>query len=581
MKIYKTLFLGLGLIALSSCSDFLNQTSPSELDNESTFNNAYYTELALNKVYGSLTQDQTYSNFLPIIAGTNTDCELIDGLGTDASNTSSERGNMNYNANPGWSQLSKVWDAMYGVIENANLVVDGINNSQLIQQAGATRTSMMRFRAEAMTLRAMIYFDLIRLFGDIPFKTESSNSDLSNVYIGKADRDDIMDELIIELEEAIGYLPWAGEDGYTTEHVSKGYAHALLANIAMTRAGYAIREQAKDGYITGDNSDATYPTQRCSDTKRRELFELAEKHLAAVVSSGKHKLNPSVEEYWRLINIGQLDQTYQENLFEIPMGLNKSGELGYTIGYRINGASSLFGPKGNSSGKLKLTAPYYLSFGEGDIRRDLTCAISQLSTDKNTKVFKEYMLGNAPFGLYCGKWDYRKMMENSEWYAAVLASDQKVCSGINVVKMRYPQVLLMYAEACNELGDDATARKYLNEVRNRVNLEDVKSSGNDLRKDIRLERRLELAWEQNRLYDIRRWTDDNGKKVISNLLGTNGTFVKYNTDAATRDLYEWENQGEASNKGAGFDENRDMVFPIPLYEITMSNGSIVQNPGWN
>ena len=44
-----------------------------------------------------------------------------------------------------------------------------------------------------------------------------------------------------------------------------------------------------------------YPTQRCSDAKRRELFELAEKHLAAVVSSGKHKLNPSVEEYWRLI----------------------------------------------------------------------------------------------------------------------------------------------------------------------------------------------------------------------------------------------------------------------------------------
>ena len=511
MKIYKTLFLGLGLIALSSCSDFLNQTSPSELDNESTFNNAYYTELALNKVYGSLTQDQTYSNFLPIIAGTNTDCELIDGLGTDASNTSSERGNMNYNANPGWSQLSKVWDAMYGVIENANLVVDGINNSQLIQQAGATRTSMMRFRAEAMTLRAMIYFDLIRLFGDIPFKTESSNSDLSNVYIGKADRDDIMDELIIELEEAIGYLPWAGEDGYTTEHVSKGYAHALLANIAMTRAGYAIREQAKDGYITGDNSDATYPTQRCSDTKRRELFELAEKHLAAVVSSGKHKLNPSVEEYWRLINIGQLDQTYQENLFEIPMGLNKSGELGYTIGYRINGASSLFGPKGNSSGKLKLTAPYYLSFGEGDIRRDLTCAISQLSTDKNTKVFKEYMLGNAPFGLYCGKWDYRKMMENSEWYAAVLASDQKVCSGINVVKMRYPQVLLMYAEADVRLNKtvSTSAIDCVNQVRHRAGLADLpaeKTTSVNAFLDALLEERgHEFYYEGHRRIDLIRF----------------------------------------------------------------------------
>lgn len=54
----------------------------------------------------------------------------------------------------------------------------------------------------------------------------------------------------------------------------------------------------------------------------------------------------------------------------------------------------------------------------------------------------------------------------------------------------------MYAEACNELGEDGTARTYLNEVRNRVKLPAVTSSGNELRKAIRLERRLELAWEQ-------------------------------------------------------------------------------------
>ena len=84
----------------------------------------------------------------------------------------------------------------------------------------------------------------------------------------------------------------------------------------------------------------------------------------------------------------------------------------------------------------------------------------------------------------------------------------------------------MYAEACNELGEDGTARTYLNEVRNRVKLPAVTSSGNELRKAIRLERRLELAWEQNRIYDIRRWTDDNGKKMICNLMGANGTFCK-------------------------------------------------------
>lgn len=151
----------------------------------------------------------------------------------------------------------------------------------------------------------------------------------------------------------------------------------------------------------------------------------------------------------------------------------------------------------------------------------------------------------------------------------------------SLMEIRYADVLLMYAEACNELSIDTDARTALNEVRSRVHLADVTASGNELRKAIRLERRLELAWEQNRLYDIRRWTDDNGKKMISNLMGPDGTFVKWNTDEATRDALEWENQGEASDKGRGFTESRDMVFPIPLYEITMSNGSIIQNPGWN
>ena len=89
---------------------------------------------------------------------------------------------------------------------------------------------------------------------------ERSQSDLSNAYLGKTDRDEIMDSLITDLEEIIPDLPWAGEDGYTTEHVTRGYAHGLLANIALTRAGFAIREKAKEGYIEGENSDPVYPT---------------------------------------------------------------------------------------------------------------------------------------------------------------------------------------------------------------------------------------------------------------------------------------------------------------------------------
>ena len=67
--------------------------------------------------------------------------------------------------------------------------------------------------------------------------------------------------------------------------------------------------------------------------------------------------------------------------------------------------------------------------------------------------------------------------------------------------------------------------------------------------------------------------------MISNILGPNGSFVSGTLKRLTRDALEWENQGEASDKGITFNENRDMVFPIPLYEITMSNGFHYPEPG--
>jgi hypothetical protein len=407
--------------------------------------------LTVNKIYGLLTQDQTYSQYIPIVWGLNTDCELVDGLGSDASNTSSERGNMNYNMNPGWANISKLWNALYGIVENANLVIEGIDGSSLAQGSTSDARTMLRYKGEALTLRAMVYLDLIRFFGDVPMKMESSQADLSNAYLAKTDRDVIMDRLLEDLDEAIEYLPWAGENSsYTTERITKGYANALYANIALTRAGWAIREQAKDGYETAaENSDPTYPTQRADAATRRQYYEAALSHLSAIINNGTHKLNPSFENEWYLINQRTLDQTYRENIFEIPMGLGVSSELGYTVGVRINGSSSYYGAKGNSSGKLKLTAPYFYSFDKKDVRRDITCAQVQLKEEDG--VIKESMIGNTPFGIYCGKWDVRKMSE--EWrQAAIAAGNAKCMTGINVVRMRYSQVLLMYAEVLNELA---------------------------------------------------------------------------------------------------------------------------------
>lgn len=520
-KIFKSFaIVGIGAIILTSCSDFLDQTSPSEMTGDAVFNSTTYTQQALNKVYAGLTKDETYVQSVPIHFGMNSDIELVDGLGATNSNSNNERGTCNYNPQLSWSKLNNNWKGMYEAIENANIVVEGIEGSALIAEGNASRSKMLMFKGEALTLRAMLYLDLIRTYGDVPMKFETTNTDGSNIYLGKTDRDVIMERLITDLEEAIGYLPWAGTSGYTTEKMTKGFAHGLLARIAMTYAGYSIRESSKSGYENMPDCDATYPTQRPGTEKRRELYTLAVKHLDAIIASGYHKLNPSYENEWYLLNQLTLDQTYQENLYEVAHGVSFSGEIGYTIGVRINGKTTYYGAKGNSSGKVKVTAPFFWSFNKNDQRRDLTFANFDIREGDNGNTI-ETMQGNSPFGIYLAKWDPRKMTD--KWLNAARASADKVATGINNVIMRYSDVLLLYAEVLNELqGADAvgptcglSARKAFEEVRSRAFAETHKaeaisyvnslSSGDEFFNALVDERAWEFAGEAIRKWDLIRW----------------------------------------------------------------------------
>lgn len=437
------------LLSNTSCTDFLDQQSPSEHTDADVWESTYYTGLRVNKLYGAMGQDRTYSQDLAIVWNMNSDVELVDGLGTNATAVS-ERGAMNYNMDPGWTKINDLWTAMYGIIEDANVNIANIRTSKLLTEgSNSQKAAMQRYLGESLTIRAMVYFDLLRIFGDIPMKLEPSKSDLSNVYLEKTDRDVIMDQLIKDLEEAIDYLPWAGSvSGYTTERVTKGYAHGLLGQIALTRAGWAIREAAKEGYetATDGNSDGNYPTQRPAQTIREELYKKAISHFAAVISDATHALNPSFSDQWYKINQQTLDQDYHENMFEIPMGENVTGELGYTVGIRLNGVTEEYG-YGNSSGKMKTTATLLYSYDENDQRRDITIGSVQVRSSSGKAV--EEVLGNSPFELYVAKWDARKM--NTTWLNNNLKATAKHMTGINPVKMRYANVLLWFAEAQNEL----------------------------------------------------------------------------------------------------------------------------------
>jgi len=534
-KILGLAALSMGVL-LTSCSDFLDQKSPSDHDQESVFNSAYWTGLEINKIYGDFGQDDMYSNRLFISYGANTDTELIDGLGTK-STEANERGWMNYNGNAaGWNRIGNTWTWLYGCIEYCNQAIEGIRNSSI-----ANETAMKRYLGEALTLRAMLYLDLVRLWGDVPFKTLPTQPDLSDAYMGKTDRDVILDALLEDLDEASNLLPWAGTGSYTTEHVTKGYADALYAQIALTRAGYAIRESAKDGYETlPEFSDPTYPTQRPDAATRKVYYEKALAKLTEVINSGVHSMNPSFRNEWQLLSARQLDQTYKENIFEIPMLLNVTSELGYTVGKRIGGATSEFGQKGNSTGKLSTTATLLYSYEKADTRRAVTCCPVKYTEYLAENKTVECMVGSKdrdqfnpenqsvkPFSISIGKWRPEWMGE--DWKtAAINKGNNKTATGINVVKMRYSQVLLMYAEVMNELagatgnyqGDAGmTAIQALAMVHNRG----VKETNNDTSidgdfltaasnhnkeqflNDICQENAWELTGECARKWDLIRW----------------------------------------------------------------------------
>ena len=546
---------------MSSCSDFLDQKSESDMDGDVVFDSEYYTGLRVNKLYGALAQDRTYSQDIPIKWGSNTDCELVDGLGQNAYNETHYRGVGNYNVNPGFGNLNGSWTAMYGIIEDANINIEGIQNSSLLTAGGSTQKAVERYLGECKTMRAMIYFDLLRYFGDIPYKMESTKPDLSNAYLPKTDRDVIMDGLMTELEEAIELLLWAGEvSQYTTEHFTKGYAHALLGQIALTRAGYAIREAAKEGYETASFSDPTYPTQRPDAATRKALYEKALKHFTAVITSGRHQLNPSFENEWYLLNQLTLDQTYRENIFEIPMGEGATGELGYTVGVRLSGVTTEYG-YGNSTGPLKVTAPLLYSYDPNDTRRDVTCSNMQIAQNTTLGVTEEQILENAPFGMYVGKWDPRKM--SAKWRENNLKASGKHTTGINVVRMRYSQVLLWYAEVMNELaGPDGryegdagmTARQALAEVHTRAFNADHKADAQayvdaiPANKDaffnaIVDENAWEFAGEGLRKFDLIRWN-----LLVAKIQEFKETYLRQLTDGTYQEKIYFNYTDETKTK---------------------------------
>jgi hypothetical protein len=541
----KQIFIILALLAtisFSACSDFLEEDVRGQENLDTYFQSENDAESFLTGCYNAITYHGWWQveNFWIL-----TDMCSDDLWMGNTTQDQSEYISLAHYQGAGQSNgtISNFWQYRYKGILRCNIAIERIPEAPIRDER-----KKERMIAEAKFLRAYFYFELVKNFGGVPIiKGFLLPEEVSGIT--RSSTEDVYALIEQDLTDAANVLPQRSEYGADDMgRVTRGAALGML--------GKAYLYQNK--------------------------FERARDILKTVIDEGEYRLMSNFGDVWSIDA-----ENNEESLFEVQNMYDETYELGGSLSIVTGNRSG--GDQDGWAWGLP-TANLENAFIEaGDTERLRWTIIkhgaAEIAGEDNFDELIAAQGNQNGDGTYCIDPSKHKSarINRKFWlpFAKRPANYNQPRVPLNHRILRYADILLMYAEACNETGDDATARNALNQVRNRVNLDPVTVSGNELRNAIRAERRLELACEHNRLYDIRRWTDDNGKKMIANIMGVNGSFVQWNTSETTADLYEWENQYEPSNKGITFNENRDLLFPIPLYEITMSNGSITQNPGWN
>lgn len=427
------------------------------------------------------------------------------------------------------------WQYRYKGITQCNIAINKIP-----QVTFNDEKYQKRLIAEAKFLRGFYYFDLVKNFGGVPL-TLSLKMPSEVQGITRATTEETYAQIEQDFKDAIADLPKKSEySDADMGRATSGAAKGFLAKAYLYQGKYQEAEPL-----------------------------LQELTCRGAYASGtpEYKL---MDDFGKVWNIDYNNNA--ESLFEIQT----SNDTQYSLGERY---SVVVGSRDDSGWSWGLPTSdlenAFIKAGDA-VRLKYTILHDGQTAVPGDDTWNE----DNPYPISASK--HKSGRCNMKLYIPVAKRPSPydaAHNSLNIRLLRYAEVLLMYAEVENALNKDTEAQWALNEVRHRVGLSSVTSTGKALRDAIRTERRLELALEGTRLDDIRRWKMDDGKTMMEHLMGPNGTFVKYNTQEST-DPYETTNQQENSNKGINFQAPRDLLFAIPNSEITMSNGTIKQNVGY-
>ena len=442
---YNLIAIALLGFSFSSCSDFLEQNPQTDLSENDFYKTADDILSAVNGAYSSLQEGDIYGNWYVFgeIPSDNTRNQLSGSVTTQNEFDQFYIDTQN-------SMIASFWKAAYKVINRTNTVlgrIDGIEiNAELAN----------RYKLECKFIRALMYFNLVRVYGDVPLVLKEIS--ISESYdILREPKENVYNQIIADLKEAQG-LPVSystAEDGRATQ----GAAKALLADVYMTLHKYAE----------------------------------AETILAEIINSGRYGLlentpgSLNIDGYKNVFS--PVNHNSKEGIFEIQFLKGGYGEgSNYANNFAPENSGTNVVAVGGTGGNNIPEMDIYNAYEEGDLRRD--------------------------FSMSLGYYDNRK---NNEWVESRYVCKfmdvpyQNNDASNNYPVIRYADVILMYAEALNQNGKTAEACKYLNMTRRRgFGYQTTETSPVDLQTTdkaqfalmVEQERRVELAFENHRWFDL-------------------------------------------------------------------------------
>ena len=559
---------------MTSCD--LEAPTQSTLDGSSVYSVYSLAEAEVMSIHVSFGETNSYrGRFLPYY-GLNTDVEVPSGTAPSFASKNDDKQNLvNYDTSESNSQMNtdnNAYAKFYEGIERANLAIEGLRQYGDV----ANNKNMAQLLGEALTLRAVIYTDLTKAWGDVPARFTPNNND--NIYMPRCNRDSIYKVLLADLKEAEDYCYWPNQNSVTktTERVSKSFVKALRARIALYAGGYGLRG---DGYRLSKDPELA----------PEKMYQIAKEECEDIINAGYNKLGSFKENFTKLCQDNVT--AGGESIWEIPFSDGR-GRVLYTWG--VKHASKDQYTQQNQGGVNGPTPYLYYDFDADDARRDITCVPYQWS--------KELVNGKSHQELRkISQWCFGKL--RYEWMKRIVTSTND--DGVNFQYMRLADVYLMAAEAENQLGNTSTAWNYMEPVLARVlpaakvNALKAKycASKDAFQQGIIEQRGFEFAGEQLRKADLVRWgIIDNkmaeAKQKLTDLANRQGAYeglpdkIYYtlDTDGETLKLYGL-NKGEDNAdkikelKAAGW-ENKSWFVSNGANIITEDyiNGLYVEQP---